>query len=101
MANRIITCPSCATKNRVPASAAGVPRCASCKAWLPWIVLSIFVFTASALNNDTTPPAPDGVFQPGSCADLDDSRDRTDVARSVADSENVAVEIWHDHTLPG
>ncbi len=38
MANRIITCPSCATKNRVPTSAAGVPRCASCKAWLPWIV---------------------------------------------------------------
>ncbi len=38
MANRIITCPSCATKNRVPASAAGVPRCASCRAWLPWIV---------------------------------------------------------------
>ncbi|MFZ0161041.1 MAG: thioredoxin [Kineosporiaceae bacterium] len=38
MAQRIVTCGSCATKNRVPAAASGVPRCASCKAWLPWIV---------------------------------------------------------------
>lgn len=53
---------------------------------LPWgwlamigVMLSIFVFTASALNNDTTPPPPDGVFQPGSCADLDDNGDAIEV----------------------
>jgi thioredoxin 2 len=33
----IIECPNCGKKNRVPASAAGKPRCASCKQWLPWI----------------------------------------------------------------
>ncbi len=31
------TCPSCGTKNRVPASASGRPACASCKAPLPWL----------------------------------------------------------------
>ncbi|MFP5369778.1 MAG: thioredoxin domain-containing protein, partial [Actinomycetes bacterium] len=31
-------CPSCGTRNRVPAAAAGSPRCARCKAMLPWVV---------------------------------------------------------------
>ncbi len=31
-------CPSCGTRNRVPLSAAGRPRCAKCKADLPWVV---------------------------------------------------------------
>ena len=34
----ILTCPSCGTKNRVGAVAKGTPRCARCKADLPWIV---------------------------------------------------------------
>jgi thioredoxin 2 len=34
----IVACPSCDTKNRVPASASGHPRCASCKADLPWMI---------------------------------------------------------------
>ena len=34
----IVVCSSCDTKNRVPASASGHPRCASCKADLPWMV---------------------------------------------------------------
>ncbi|MHA6512596.1 thioredoxin [Tessaracoccus sp. Z1128] len=34
----IVTCVSCAARNRVPASAAGLPRCARCKADLPWLV---------------------------------------------------------------
>jgi len=34
----VIACLSCATKNRVPASASGTPRCARCKAALPWVV---------------------------------------------------------------
>jgi len=36
--NQIVACPSCGTKNRVPATAAGFPRCAACHANLPWIV---------------------------------------------------------------
>ncbi|MCB2174372.1 MAG: thioredoxin [Actinomycetales bacterium] len=38
MAPRVTTCPSCGTKNRVPVAAKGTPRCASCKAKLPWVV---------------------------------------------------------------
>ncbi len=34
----IVRCPSCATKNRVRATAAGVPRCSVCQTVLPWIV---------------------------------------------------------------
>lgn len=37
MPGRVTICPSCSTKNRVPAVASGRPRCASCKADLPWI----------------------------------------------------------------
>ncbi len=33
----ITPCPSCGTKNRVPAAATGTPRCARCKSTLPWI----------------------------------------------------------------
>jgi thioredoxin 2 len=33
----LVTCPSCGRKNRVPAAAAGVPRCGNCHQPLPWI----------------------------------------------------------------
>ena len=35
---QIITCPNCQTRNRVGAIERGVPRCASCKVELPWVV---------------------------------------------------------------
>ena len=34
----IVTCPNCGKKNRIAASAQGVPRCAVCHTELPWIV---------------------------------------------------------------
>ncbi|WP_406632987.1 thioredoxin [Pseudarthrobacter quantipunctorum] len=34
----LATCPACGKTNRVPAQAAGRPRCGNCKADLPWIV---------------------------------------------------------------
>ncbi|MDP8937643.1 MAG: thioredoxin [Actinomycetota bacterium] len=34
----IVACPSCGTRNRVPAVAAGSPRCARCTRPLPWVV---------------------------------------------------------------
>jgi thioredoxin 2 len=34
----IISCPNCATKNRVRPTSAGVPRCSSCQTLLAWIV---------------------------------------------------------------
>ena len=33
----VVACPSCGKKNRVPAAATGVPRCANCHASLPWL----------------------------------------------------------------
>ena len=38
MADPIVTCPSCCTKNRLPVASDGRPRCASCQADLPWLV---------------------------------------------------------------
>jgi thioredoxin 2 len=38
MAGELITCPHCGRRNRVPAAAAGTPRCGSCHRGLPWIV---------------------------------------------------------------
>jgi thioredoxin 2 len=34
----IVTCPGCATKNRMRPTAQGVPRCSVCQTVLPWIV---------------------------------------------------------------
>lgn len=34
----LTTCPTCGKTNRVPAAAAGRPRCGSCRSSLPWIV---------------------------------------------------------------
>jgi len=33
----IVTCPNCGKRNRVPATARGMPRCANCHAALPWL----------------------------------------------------------------
>ena len=38
MNSRISACPGCGARNRIPAVAAGLPRCAKCRASLPWIV---------------------------------------------------------------
>lgn len=35
--SKVVQCPSCGQKNRVPAAASGTPRCGSCKSPLPWI----------------------------------------------------------------
>ncbi|MFN8099571.1 MAG: thioredoxin [Dermatophilaceae bacterium] len=34
----IVPCPACGTRNRLPVVASGHPRCAACKADLPWLV---------------------------------------------------------------
>ena len=33
----VVACSSCGRRNRVPAAASGTPRCAQCRAPLPWI----------------------------------------------------------------
>ena len=37
MASDVVTCPACGRRNRVPAAAAGTPRCGRCHTPLPWI----------------------------------------------------------------
>ena len=37
MPARVIVCPHCGRRNRVPAPAAGLPRCGNCHQSLPWI----------------------------------------------------------------
>ena len=34
----IVSCPGCGTRNRVPGTATGTPRCAACHVPLPWVV---------------------------------------------------------------
>jgi thioredoxin 2 len=34
----VVACASCGTKSRVRAAAPGLPRCPSCKTYLPWLV---------------------------------------------------------------
>jgi thioredoxin 2 len=38
MGSRVVTCPSCGTKNRVPTVSSGHPRCAGCHVDLPWLI---------------------------------------------------------------
>jgi len=38
MPSGVIRCQNCGKNNRVPAAARGVPKCANCGTWLPWIV---------------------------------------------------------------
>ena len=38
MDSKIVTCPHCGRKNRLPAAAEGVPRCGNCHQPLPWVV---------------------------------------------------------------
>jgi len=47
---KIVACPSCGKKNRVPTTSSGKPQCASCKAALPWVVDASDATLATALN---------------------------------------------------
>lgn len=53
IATRVIRCPNCGRKNRVPAAASGSPRCANCHKPLPWIADALDdTFTEIAVNAD-------------------------------------------------
>ena len=52
MGAAVVTCPSCGTKNRVPVSATGHPRCPNCHTDLPWLVDAGDTEFASAVDTD-------------------------------------------------
>lgn len=55
MTDRIISCPGCGRRNRVPAVAAGKPRCGSCRAPLPWVVEAGDANFAAVADQATVP----------------------------------------------
>lgn len=50
-----VACPACGTKNRVPVVTGGHPRCASCKADLPWLVDATGDELTRALDQSSLP----------------------------------------------
>ena len=50
MSSRIVVCPSCSAKNRLPDAASGRPRCARCKKDLPWIADATDASFATAVD---------------------------------------------------
>ena len=50
-----VACPACNTKNRVPVVTGGRPRCAQCKAELPWLVEAAGSELAPALEQSALP----------------------------------------------
>src|SRR5882762_5984434 len=51
----VVRCERCGAKNRVPAAAPGVPRCAKCKASLPWVVEANDENFTSVVEESTVP----------------------------------------------
>jgi thioredoxin 2 len=37
MSSRVVQCPNCGKKNRLPAAATGIPHCGNCHKPLPWV----------------------------------------------------------------
>jgi thioredoxin 2 len=48
----VVVCPSCTARNRVPATAAGHPRCPRCHTDLPWVVDAGDGDFAAAIDTD-------------------------------------------------
>ncbi|QGF23435.1 thioredoxin [Raineyella fluvialis] len=55
MASNVITCPSCGTRNRVPAAAQGVPKCSHCHEPLPWIATADDETIQQVINSSKVP----------------------------------------------
>ena len=55
MGSSLIPCPHCGKTNRIPASAAGHPRCGNCRKDLPWIVAAGDADFALIAEQSSTP----------------------------------------------
>jgi thioredoxin 2 len=52
---KVVVCPNCGTKNRVPAAAQGTPRCGNCQKPLPWIIDTSDADFATVADGATIP----------------------------------------------
>jgi thioredoxin 2 len=52
---KVVTCPNCQHRNRVPAAAQGSPRCGNCHKPLPWIVDAADNDFAEVVEQSTIP----------------------------------------------
>jgi len=55
MTSEIVTCPACGRRNRVPAAASGVPRCAQCHSPLPWLATATDDDAGEVIDRSTLP----------------------------------------------
>ncbi|MDQ4046458.1 MAG: thioredoxin [Actinomycetota bacterium] len=55
MSSKVIQCAECGRRNRVPAAAAGTPRCGSCGASLPWIADADYTNFAQVVEDSKLP----------------------------------------------
>src|SRR5579875_814195 len=62
----VATCPNCGQRNRVPACGPGIPRCAQCHQWLPWIAAAGDRDFADVVASSTVPVVVD--FSASWCA---------------------------------
>jgi len=51
----VVTCPHCGRRNRVPAAAAGMPRCGKCHRPLPWVAEACDDTFAEVAEQSTVP----------------------------------------------
>jgi thioredoxin 2 len=54
-AGNVVVCPTCQTKNRVPAIARGTPRCGECHSPIPWVVDASDTDFAAVAEGSTVP----------------------------------------------
>jgi thioredoxin 2 len=53
--SKVVVCPNCSTKNRVPPAAGGAPRCGNCQNLLPWVVDTSDADFTSVADDSTIP----------------------------------------------
>src|SRR2546429_8688528 len=83
MATEVVECPNCGRRNRVPAAAAGTPRCGNCHRPLPWVAQAGDDTFAEIAEQSTVPVVVD-LWAPwcGPCRMVSPALDR--VARELA-----------------
>ena len=92
----VVTCPSCATLNRVPPAATGNPRCAACHRDLPWLVETHDDdddFAAVIRTRSSTDPRPSGPAT-GSVPCCPHSSTRSSISRTMAVEPLERTALW-------